>query len=240
MRHTTSMDTRIVNLATRHPLGLERDDQSRHALNALPARPDCRGAVIGEDAVRDPLLCAVHDIYIALSRRRGRNPSNIGTSCSRLARNPLRWRHRTLTVWLRDTQAEPMIPTQHIRQEATLLLRVSKVDDGGAADRVATSKRPDYSQVSAASQLIDDDQVVEAVPFVRVNIAGEALTLEVVGGEGKRRDGRVSELGMASVNLLRPTRHSLDARCIRWMGWGRRTSAGTSPCFSHSSQNGRI
>lgn len=133
-----------------------------------------------------------------------------------------------------------MIPAQHVRQEATLLLRVSKVDDGRPANRVATSKRPDDSQVSAASQLIDDDQVVEAVPFARVNIAGEALTLEVVGGEGERRDGRVSELSMASVNLLRPRRHSLDGRCIRWMGWGRCTSAGTSPCFSHSSQKGRI
>lgn len=91
---------------------------------------------------------------------------------------------------------------QHTRQEPPLLLLVAEVDNGRTANGVAASQSPNDAQKSAAGDFVDYYDVVEAIPFARVDVSGQSLAVEVVGSEGERSYGCVAELCVALVDLF--------------------------------------
>jgi hypothetical protein len=97
-----------------------------------------------------------------------------------------------LTIWLCHSQAKSDLAAQHGRQESLLLLCVAKVDHRGSSNGVSTAKCPDNSQVSATSQLINDNKIVKSIPLSGINVAWEPLSIEVICGQGKGCHSRVS------------------------------------------------
>lgn len=95
-----------------------------------------------------------------------------------------------------------MFSLQHTRQKPPLLLLVAEVDKRRTANGVAAPQRPNDAQESAACDLVDYDDVVETVPFARVDVSGQSLAVEVVGGEGERSYSCVAELCVALVDLF--------------------------------------
>ncbi|KAJ5841162.1 hypothetical protein N7534_010992 [Penicillium rubens] len=78
---------------------------------------------------------------------------------------------------LSHTKAKSNFPFQHIRKKAALLLFISKVDNRRSANRVSAPERPHNTKVSAASQLVNDDDIVEPIPLVGIDIAGKSLAV---------------------------------------------------------------
>lgn len=82
-----------------------------------------------------------------------------------------------LTIRFSHAQAKSNIPFQHIRKEAPLLLFIPEVDYRRSADRVPASKRPNNTEISAAGQLVNDNNVVESIPLVGVDVSGKSLAV---------------------------------------------------------------
>lgn len=179
---TTCLHARVLELPTRHARHLEWDDERRHALPSLASRSHRSRAVVGKDAVGDPFLGTVDNIPVALALGRRGDPSNVGSRCgkSSSASPVLYARSQWLTVWLRHAEAEPRAAIQYRRQELSLLLLVAVVDQRRRPNRVATRQGPYDAEVAAPCDFVDDNQVMEAVPFARLDIAGQPLSHQVV------------------------------------------------------------
>lgn len=82
-----------------------------------------------------------------------------------------------------------------------LLFGITKVDHRRSANGIATSQRPNDPKVSTTSKLINNYEIVKPVPFTGVDVTGKPLTIEVIGCEGKRSYGSISEFRMTLLDL---------------------------------------
>lgn len=201
------MDTRVLELPASHPRSLQWHNQSRDTLSPFTTGPHSRRTIVRKDTVGDPLLRPVDNVHITLPLRSGSQPRDIRPGCQggtnkQSARNNPHSRSSALTIRLSHPQAKPNLPLQHIRQESPLLLLVAEVDHRRTADGIPTSQSPDHAEVPAARDLVNDDNVVEAVPFARTDVAGESLAVEIIRGQGKGSYGGISEFRMALVDLI--------------------------------------
>lgn len=84
---------------------------------------------------------------------------------------------REPTVWLRYTKTKTSLPGKNIGQESPLLLFIAKLDQRRKTNRVPATKSPDNTKIPTACQLIDYDEIVEAVPLLGRNVPWQPLTL---------------------------------------------------------------
>lgn len=78
---TTCVNARVLDLSAHHAFGVQWNDKRRDALDAWSSRSDSRSAIISEDTVRDPLLCAVDNIHISAPLRSGADSRHIRARC---------------------------------------------------------------------------------------------------------------------------------------------------------------
>jgi len=136
---TASKNTGVVNLLACHAWSLEWDDECRHAGNTITTSPHRSSAVIGKEAICDPLLGTVDDILVTSSLGRSCDASDIRTSCKivRVSQDKMpfdRILGHVLTIWLSNTEAESCLSRQNVRQEATLLFRVTELNKRWTTD----------------------------------------------------------------------------------------------------------
>lgn len=86
---TTRLNTRILNLSTSHTWRLHGNNQGRNTPNPLSSRPNSRSAVIGKDAIGNPLLRPIHNINISFALSRRCNSRNIRSSYRNIVRTIL-------------------------------------------------------------------------------------------------------------------------------------------------------
>jgi len=153
-------------------------------MSSFPSGPHRSSAKIREDAVCNPLLRSIDNINVTFPFSNSGNASNIRTSCRNgKSANQLDVscnEKGNLTVGLSHAQAKSNISLQHIREEASLLFFISKIDNRRPPNRVPTPERPNNTEVSAASQLVDHNDVMESIPLVGVDVAGKSLAIQVV------------------------------------------------------------
>jgi hypothetical protein len=74
------MDPRVVDFSASHTLRFHGDDQCRYTLPPICAGSHGRGTIICKDAVGDPFLGAVDNVYITTSLCGSGDACDIGTS----------------------------------------------------------------------------------------------------------------------------------------------------------------
>lgn len=152
-------------------------------MSSFSSGPHRSSAKIREDAVRNPLLRSIDNIKVTFPFGNSGNASNIRTSCrNEKSANLLDIscnEKGNLTVGLSHAQTKSNVSLQHIWEEASLLFFVSKIDNRRPPNRVSTSECPNNTEVSAASQLVDDNDVMESIPLVGVDVAGKPLAIQV-------------------------------------------------------------
>lgn len=197
------MYPRVFDFLTGHPRGLERDDQGGDAVRAFASGSYGSSAIIRENSIGDPFFGSVDNINISAALCCGSDPRDIGPSCSsvQLIFAHVTLEARDLTVRLRHSQAKSNIAFQHIREESSLLLFVTEVNHWWATNGISASQSPDYTKISASSQLVDDDNVVKLIPVLGIDIPGQSLAIQVVCRKWERTDSSVSQFCVSFVNL---------------------------------------
>lgn len=160
-------------------------------------------AVICKDSVGDPLLGSVDDVNISAALCCGSYSRDIRSSCLsvQLIFAHVTLEMRGLTVRFGNSQAKSNIAFQHIREESSLLLFVTEVNHWWATNGISASQSPDYTKISASSQLVDDDNVVKLIPVLGIDIPGQSLAIQVVCRKWERTDSSVSQFCVSFVNL---------------------------------------
>lgn len=119
----------------------------------------------------DPFLLPIQNVALVISgfARNGCQTSNVRASCvvgqSAILCPVLSRTEGRPTSWLSYTQTMPLKAAQQ-RCEVFLLLGIRAISiDGGSADGCTTVNPPDCTQTAAAGHFIDDDGIVEFIPF---------------------------------------------------------------------------
>jgi hypothetical protein len=140
-----------------------------------------RSAVVRRPATSDPASERKTTVSIGLQRKRSQ--------------------HRQLTIRLRHSQAKSNASIQDSRQEALLLLLIAEVDERWGSDAVSTGQPPDDAQVSATSDFIENDQIVEAIPLIRSYVCRETNAVQIVGWHRVDCGSHVALTAMLSEDL---------------------------------------
>lgn len=109
---------------------------------------------------------------------------------------------KILTIWFRHRKTKTMLSCHNARKESLFLLGVAKVDDWRRADRVATAQCPHDAEIATSGELVNNDKIVERIPLVRADVAGQALVSNVVLSQRVDGNCNIAQLCMPVVCLL--------------------------------------
>lgn len=90
---------------------------------------------------------------------------------------------QTLTIRFSHTEAESGSALEYVGQKTKLLLVTPEVDKRWGSDRVSAAQTPYHSQVSAPGHLVDEDEIMKAIPLRGLDIGRQTLSIKVLGGE---------------------------------------------------------
>lgn len=158
------MNSGVVNLSASHPFGLQGNDQCRNSFPSWASGSNGGSAIISEDAVCYPLLGSIHDVMVSRALCRGHDSRNIRSGCLRQGQFNLTPMFK-LTIRLCDAQAESCPTSKYVWHKPPFLLFRPEIQQRRSADGVAAAERPDDAQIPTTRYFIDDDQVMEGIPF---------------------------------------------------------------------------
>lgn len=137
--HTACSNTRIINFPLGHTLRIQWNDQSRYTTLTRATSPDSSRTIIGENTVCDPLLCAIHNVIVALPHCRRKDISHIGASYKQISTEDIGLQTGQNQPSGSVTPKQPRPPSNDFWQKSALLLLITIINDRWTADRISTT-----------------------------------------------------------------------------------------------------
>lgn len=146
---TTAPDSLAVHATSADSTSLALNQQDAETFHAGLASTDSGSEVVCPNTIGDPLLLTVDNVVLAILGELSL-AAKIGNITARIR--------------LSDSQADTLVTSQNAGQNTVDELLLTKLDQGWAANTVATDQVPNQTTATSARQLVGQQHLVEQIP----------------------------------------------------------------------------